>query len=183
MIIKRLHGMRGIGSERGGSHPQRTLASVIHCIKMSADRQNDALHLLNTFLREDKHYLASSRAYGDEGVPALKRAIRAFLDHPELGFIWLAYVGDEPAGVCVVSYAISTSIGGLVAKLDDVFVANHLQRQGIASEMLIALAEQLRREGVRRIDTSVYTQNYDAERYYEKLGFKTLGEERLALVL
>jgi len=150
---------------------------------MSEDCQKDALCLLNTFLREDKHYLASSRAYGDEGLPALKRAIRAFLDHPELGFIWLAYLGSKPAGVCVVSYAISTSIGGLVAKLDDVFVANDLQRQGIATEMLTALAEQLRREGVRRIDTSVYTQNYDAERYYEKLGFKTLGEERLALVL
>ena len=180
MTMKRADMLRDAAFEPSS---RRIAAGEVRCIKMTEDRQNDALCLLNTFLREDKHYLASSRAYGDEGLLALKRAIRAFLQHPELGFVWLAYVGNEPTGVCVVSYAISTSIGGIVAKLDDVFVATHRQRQGIASEMLRALANQLRKEGVRRIDTSVYTQNRDAERYYEKLGFKPLGEERLALVL
>lgn len=105
------------------------------------------------------------------------------VEHPEFGFIWLAYVGSDAVGVCVVSYAISTSIGGWVAKLDDLFVATEMQRQGIATEMLRGLADELRDEGVRRIDTSVYSQNRNAERHYKQLGFKALGEERLALVL
>jgi GNAT superfamily N-acetyltransferase len=78
---------------------------------------------------------------------------------------------------------ISTSIGGKVAKLDDVFVAKNRQRQGIATAMLKALANELRRKRVRRVDTSVYKRNRAGEKYYERLGFKPLNEERLALVL
>jgi RimJ/RimL family protein N-acetyltransferase len=166
--------------------PQRSHSNgdvQVRCVKMTKDSRDDALILLNTFLREDEYYLASSEVYGDKGLPALKRALDTFILRPELGFVWLAYVDDVPTGVCVVSYAISTSIGGLVAKLDDVFIISEMQRQGVATEMLLALARQLRAEGVRRIDTSVYSDNRAAEAYYDKLGFKTLGEERLALVL
>jgi GNAT superfamily N-acetyltransferase len=150
---------------------------------MTEGNKRDALLLLNTFLREDKHYLASSEAYGDEGAPALSRALDAFLEHPELGFVWLTYVDGHPAGVCVVSYAISTSVGGLVAKLDDVFVAATLQRHGVGTWMHRSLVAQLRNEGVRRIDTSVYKDNSEAETYYNRLGFRPLGEERLSLVI
>jgi GNAT superfamily N-acetyltransferase len=155
----------------------------VTCTKMKEKHLGDAALLLNTFLRQDKHYLASSKAYGDRGLPALRRALRMFLRRPELGFVWLAYADGDSAGVCVVCYAISTSIGGRVAKLDDVFVTQHRQRQGIATAMLKALAEELRGEGVRRIDTSVYKRNRAGEKYYERLGFKPLNEERLALVL
>jgi GNAT superfamily N-acetyltransferase len=150
---------------------------------MNEMHQKDAAQLLNTFLREDEHYLASSKAYGDKGVPALRQALRMFLRRPELGFVWLAYVDGNSVGVCVVCYAISTSIGGRVAKLDDVFVVQKRQRQGIATAMLKALTVELRREGVRRIDTSVYKRNRAGEQYYHRLGFKPLHEERLALVL
>jgi GNAT superfamily N-acetyltransferase len=159
------------------------VSSSVTCTKMTRTLQRDAVLLLNAFLRGDKHYLASSEAYGDHGLPALRRALSMFLKHPELGFVWLAYVDGDPAGVCVVCYAISTSIGGRVAKLDDVFVAKSRQRQGIATAMLNALANELRRKRVRRIDTSVYKRNRAGEKYYERLGFKPLNEERLALVL
>jgi GNAT superfamily N-acetyltransferase len=152
-------------------------------MKMTARRQGDAMRLLNTFLRGDKHYLASSLAYGDRGLPALKRATRKFLRHPELGFVWLAYIGSEAVGVCVISFAISTSIGGLVAKLDDVFVMKKHQRQGVATQMLLALIAELRRKSVLRIDSGVYRKNRNAKKYYEALGFKSLGEERIALLL
>jgi GNAT superfamily N-acetyltransferase len=150
---------------------------------MTEGWQDDAFSLLNAFLRTDEHYLANSSEYGDEGAPALQRAIGAFLQHPELGFIWMAFVGKEPVGICVVSYAISTSVGGLVVKLDDVFVAPCRRRQGLALQMLKSLVEQLRSEGVRRIDTAVYQGNREADGLYKKLGFKSLREERIALVL
>jgi ribosomal protein S18 acetylase RimI-like enzyme len=150
---------------------------------MDAARRDHAETLLSSFLREDEHYLASSAAYGDEGAAALKRAIELFLERPELGFVWLIYEGEQAVGVCVVSYAISTSIGGIVAKLDDVYIAGDRHRVGLATNMLTALAEELRANGIRRIDTSVYKGNMAAESYYEKLGFKSLGEDRLALLL
>ena len=139
--------------------------------------------MLDAFLREDKFYLATTAAYGDEGTPALRRALELFLTDPEPGFIWLAYAGNEPVGVCVVCYAISTSIGARVAKLDDVFVLPKWQRQGVGFAMINALVDELRSQGVRRIDTSQHVDNRGGKKFYERLGFRSLHEERLALVL
>jgi GNAT superfamily N-acetyltransferase len=113
----------------------------------------------------------------------LKRAIKLFLRRPEFGFVWLAYEKSKPVGVCVVCYAISTSIGGLVAKLDDVFVIQENQREGVATQMMNALKRKLRKRRILRIDTSVYKRNRAADRYYQDLKFRPLGEERLSLVL
>jgi GNAT superfamily N-acetyltransferase len=155
----------------------------ISCKTMSAASADDAFFLLNSFLRNDRHYLSNSRSYGDRGPAALKRAIKLFLRRPEFGFVWLAYEKSKPVGVCVVCYAISTLIGGLVAKLDDVFVIQEKQREGVATQMMNALKRKLRKRRILRIDTSVYKRNRAADRYYQDLKFRPLGEERLSLVL
>ena len=155
--------------------------------KMTARQTKDAKALLATFLREDEHYLDSSAAYGDrgpkEGARALKRAVALFLRRPELGFVWLAYADGKPAGCCVICYAVSTSMGKVVGKLDDVFVAAEYRGKGVGSKMLKALKAELNKKKIGRIDTAVHMNNPDAARYYERLGFKKLGEERLAVVL
>ncbi|MHB8667358.1 MAG: hypothetical protein ACYC7B_07545, partial [Burkholderiales bacterium] len=81
-----------------------------------------ALGLLRTFLATDAHYRDSAEAYGDRGPQALEQALRLFLAQPELGFVWLALDAGTVVGGCVVCYAISTSAGAIVAKLDDVCV-------------------------------------------------------------
>ncbi|HEV7798687.1 MAG TPA: hypothetical protein VGO73_11050, partial [Pyrinomonadaceae bacterium] len=95
---------------------------MITCRKMSAADVADAFEMLRVFLNEDEHYLASSKAYGDRGFQGLNDALDLFLEQPELGFVWLAYDTNGVGGVCVVCYAISTSMGAVVAKLDDVSV-------------------------------------------------------------
>jgi GNAT superfamily N-acetyltransferase len=150
---------------------------------MTKTRRADAQALLNAFLREDQHYLETSGMYGDAGLPALKRALELFLRRSDLGFVWLAYADREPAAVCVISYAISTSIGGLIAKLDDVYVTPHLHGRGVGTEMMKSLIRELKRKRVRRIDTSVHDGNDVAADYYKRNGFMMLGEQRLTLVL
>ena len=49
--------------------------------------------------------------------------------------------------------------------------------------MLRALEKQLKKEKVRRIDTAVVTDNAGAARFYARMGYRALGEERLAKVL
>jgi len=127
----------------------------VNCRKMTEARRKDAELLLQSFLRKDPYYLETSEIYGDQGLPALRRALKLFLRRKDLGFVWLAYALGQPVGACVVSYAISTSIGGLVAKLDDVYVTVPLRRQGIATQMLRALIRELKGTGIRRIDTAV----------------------------
>lgn len=49
--------------------------------------------------------------------------------------------------------------------------------------MLESLASRLRAEGATRIDTACHRDNARAWRFYERLGFRPLDEERLALLL
>jgi GNAT superfamily N-acetyltransferase len=71
----------------------------------------------------------------------------------------------------------------VVGKLDDVFVAAAYRGTGIGTRVLKALKVELRKNHIGRIDTAVHRRNPGAARYYARLGFKTLGEERLAVVL
>lgn len=155
----------------------------IRCRKMGAADVRDAFHMLSDFLGADEHYLASSQAYGDLGLKGLNNALDLFLERPELGFVWMAYDDQGVAGICVVCYAISTSMGSVVAKLDDVSVKADRRGAGVGTELLNQLKEQLRREAVTRIDVAVHLENPQARRFYEKAGFITLNEERLSCLI
>ena len=150
---------------------------------MRAADVRDAFELLSSFLTADEHYLASSRAYGDQGLRGLNDALDLFLEQPEFGFVWMAYDEGGVAAVCVVCYAISTSLGRVVAKLDDVTVKPDRRGQGVGTEMLEQLKTQLRSQSIGRIDVAVHMENPEAKRFYEKFGFVSLNEERLACVI
>ncbi len=160
---------------------------AVRCAAMTAATKPCAAALLGEFLRGDGHYVASSAAYGDGGADALARALDLFLAWPEQGFVWLAFAegGEPPAavGACVVCFAISTSRGTLVAKLDDVTIAADWQNRAVGSTMLAALAARLRADGITRIDCACHRDNAGAWRFYERLGFRPLDEERIALLL
>jgi len=154
------------------------------CAPMTPDTRAAARALLGAFLAADAHYRASAASYGDGGPAALERALDLFLAHPEIGFVWLARTADGKfVGACVVCHAISTSRGARVAKLDDVTVAAGWQGRGAGGAMLRALAAHLRQCHIERIDSSCHRTNTGAWRFYERLGFRPLDEERIALVL
>jgi len=139
--------------------------------------------LFLAFLRDDPHYLEVASVYGDAGPEALERALRLFIERPELGFVWMARDGGEVVGCCVVCYAISTSRGSIVAKLDDVNVRPGLEGRGVGSAMMASLKDELRRIGVTRIDTATHFDNPGARRFYERHGFASLREERMSCLL
>ncbi|MFN2516764.1 MAG: GNAT family N-acetyltransferase [Pyrinomonadaceae bacterium] len=156
---------------------------MITCRKMSAADVSEAFEMLRAFLQEDEHYRASSQAYGDKGFQGLNDALDLFLEQPELGFVWLAHDENGASGICVICYAISTSMGAVVAKLDDVSVKADRRGKGVGSALLEQLKGQLRKEAVTRIDVAVHLENPEARRFYERLGFVSLNEERLACVI
>lgn len=159
----------------------------VDCARMGAAARDDARALLGDFLGGDAHYRETALRYGDGGIEALDRALDLFLARPDVGFVWLAHAQDagrrQAVGACVVCYAISTARGSLVAKLDDVGIARAWRGKGVGTAMLHALAATLRREGVTRIDSSCHRDNVDAWRFYERLGFCALDEERIAWLL
>jgi ribosomal protein S18 acetylase RimI-like enzyme len=161
-----------------------TTGPALRFVRMDAHFRASALRVLGGFLEGDAHYRAEAKAYGDGGREALSQALDLFLAHPDSGFVWLALDdAGEAVGACVVCRAISTSRGGWVAKLDDVTVARASQDRGVGSAMLRALAAHLAAHGFRRIDTACHRDNEAAWRFYARLGFRSLHEERLALLL
>jgi ribosomal protein S18 acetylase RimI-like enzyme len=156
---------------------------MITCRKMTAADVSDAFEMLRAFLSEDEYYLASSKAYGDRGFQGLNDALDLFLERPELGFVWMAFDDSGAAGICVICYGISTSMGSVVAKLDDVSVKEDRRGQGAGTALLEQLKEQLRKESITRIDVAVHVENPEARKFYERLGFIALNEERLACVI
>ena len=168
-------------------NPSVAPAALVTCSPMSAATRGAAQALLGEFLDADAHYRASSAVYGAGGPDALVRALDLFLARPELGFVWLAFADENgrrvAVGACVVCHAISTSRGALVAKLDDVTIAEAWQRRGAGSAMLGALCDALRASGVTRIDTACHRANEGTWRFYARHGFQPLDEERIALLL
>ena len=156
---------------------------MITCRRMTGNDIPDAYDMLSTFLGEDEHYLASSKAYGDRGTEGVMDALDLFLTRPELGFVWLAYDDEGVAGMCVICYAISTSLGTLVAKLDDVSVKESRRGKGIGTALIQQLKTELRQHHVMRIDVAVHLNNPEARGFYEKLGFSALNEERFACLI
>jgi ribosomal protein S18 acetylase RimI-like enzyme len=154
---------------------------------MTAATRGDARALLGAFLEDDEHYRASAAVYGDGGAAALERALDLFLTHSEVGFVWLAQVQDgassRTVGACVVCYAISTSRGAVVAKLDDVTIDAEWRDRGVGQQMLSALMQHLREHGIARIDCGCHRGNAGAWRFYERMGFRPLDEERIAVLL
>ncbi|HUP96849.1 MAG TPA: GNAT family N-acetyltransferase [Usitatibacter sp.] len=163
--------------------PQRPRLAAVSCARMRVDDIPAAETLFLAFLQADPHYLEVASVYGDEGAEALKRALHLFIQKPELGFVWVARDGSDVVGCCVVCYAISTSKGALVAKLDDVNVRPGLEGRGVGSAMMEALKAELRRLGVARIDTATHFDNPGARRFYERHGFASLREERMSCLL
>lgn len=164
-----------------------TARAPVTCAPMTVQTREAAFALLADFLSHDGHYRASSDAYGDGGRGALARALDLFLARPEVGMVWLAFAqvaGERRAvGACVACYAISTSRGTLVVKLDDVTIARGWQGCGVGTAMLEALFAELARRGISRIDSGCHRDNAGAWRFYERLGFRSLDEERIALLL
>lgn len=155
----------------------------LECARMKRSDVGEAEELFLAFLQQDPHYLEVASVYGDGGPEALRRALRLFIEKPEIGFVWMARRGGKVAGCCVVCYAISTSRGAVVAKLDDVNVRPGLEGQGVGSVMMAELKDELRRSGVARIDTATHFDNPGARRFYARHGFESLREERMSCLL
>ena len=161
--------------------------TVVTCAPMTAATRPGAYALLGEFLREDGHYLASSRAYGDGGGDALARALDLFLDRPELGFVWLASAGDGAARRRPAPVSSATPSRRRAARWSPSSTTSPSPGTGrggaIGSAMLAALGDALRARGVTRIDTACHRDNAGAWRFYERMGFRSLDEERIALLL
>ncbi len=82
---------------------------------------------------------------------SLGEALSLFIERPDYGFVWLAYVDDRASACVSVSLGIDTETGGVVASLRDLYVLPEMRRRGLASALLVTLEGRLAHLEVRRI--------------------------------
>jgi GNAT superfamily N-acetyltransferase len=97
--------------------------------------------------------------------------------------LWVA--DDEPG---IVSYAVtfmtySTFLAKPTLFLEDLFVHPNARRRGIATAMLARLRDDATERGCGRFEWNVLDWNEDAQKLYESVGAKMLGDWRLMRVL
>lgn len=110
---------------------------MIECRTMASAERYDAFALMETF-RTD--------------AAALGEALTLFIERPDYGFVWLAYLDDHPSACVTASLGIDTETGGLIATLRDLYVLPERRRLGIGSALVVTLEGRLTQLGVTRIE-------------------------------
>ncbi len=129
---------------------------------MSATERLDVFALLSLVLTDDV---------------ALGRALTLFVEREDYGFVWVAFDQNERVVSCaLVSYAISTEAGGLVAMLDDILVEAGARGAGVGTAMLDALADHLRKMDIVRMHVNVARTRHLA-RFFKACGFVHRDDE------
>jgi GNAT superfamily N-acetyltransferase len=110
---------------------------MIECRTMASAERYDAYALMERF-RSD--------------AAALGEALTLFVERPDYGFVWLAYLDDHPTACVSVALGIDTETGGLIATLRDLYVLPERRRSGIGSALLVTLEARLDQLGVTRVE-------------------------------
>jgi GNAT superfamily N-acetyltransferase len=113
---------------------------MIECRTMASAERYDAFALMERF-RTD--------------AAALGEALTLFIDRPDYGFVWLAYLDDHPVACASASLSIDTATGGVLGTIRDVFVLPERRRHGIGSALLVTLQGRLDALDVTRIEAVV----------------------------
>ncbi len=111
----------------------------------------------------------------------LRRQLAEFLSERAYGCGWLATSGDVTAGYLLCSFVYSFEHGGLIAEIDELFVAAPYRRQGIGRALLGRAHAELATRGCRCLQMQVADDNPEAQGFYSRLGFEQKTGYRLWL--
>lgn len=99
------------------------------------------------------------------------RGLRAILDEPELGKLFVLRVEGKVAGMANALFTISTAEGGRALLLEDVIVAAEYRGQGLGRRLVEHVLEWARKRGIVRITLLADRDNQAALEFYHRLGF------------
>lgn len=103
------------------------------------------------------------------GTAVLTRRLQSLLAGPGT----IAYLAGEPAaGVALVTLRSNVWYDGPVALLDELYVQPDRRGRGLGAAMIHLLIADAREAGVSAIEINVDAGDVDAQRFYERHGFR-----------
>jgi GNAT superfamily N-acetyltransferase len=104
--------------------------------------------------------------------PRVEELLRRLLSEPERGACWVAEADGRLCGYLLAVYMFSLEHGGLMAEIDEVFVAAQQRSMGVGA-LLVAQAERdLVVRGLVRLQLQLGVENARARVFYERHGFR-----------
>jgi GNAT superfamily N-acetyltransferase len=112
-------------------------------------------------------------------VPAMEAAARALIDDPRAGALLLAQAGTEIVGVLGASWQTAMHVPGRYALIQDLWVHPRWRGRSVGRELLAALFELAREQGMARAEVGLPRESYQdirgTEAFYAHNGFAQLG--------
>lgn len=100
------------------------------------------------------------------------RAFRELLADENIGVVFLIRVEEDAVGYAVVTRGWSIEHGGLVALVDELFIAEEFRNKGVGGRALRLLRQYAKKTGIHRLFLEVESYNPRAKALYAKVGFK-----------
>jgi len=116
-------------------------------------------------------------------APGLREAVAGLIEHPARGAVLLGTYGETAVGVAVLAYTWTLEHGGLVAWLDELYVAPERRNLGIGRALLDRALSHASAAGCVAMDLEVDDGHARAARLYASAGFQRLPRSRWALRL
>ena len=142
-------------------------------LELSLSEIDRVLPLIETYWRHDT-------IVGYE-PSRLRRQLTELLSEPAYGCGWLATHDDAAVGYLLCSFVYSFEHGGLMAEIDELFVAAPLRGRGIGRALLGVAQAQLATRGCHCLQMQVGDDNRQAQGFYTRMGFKPKTGYRLWL--
>jgi ribosomal protein S18 acetylase RimI-like enzyme len=110
---------------------------------------------------------------GGQPLPAevRERLIPALQSHPTT-LVLLAFAGDEPAGIAVCFFGLSTFKARSLLNIHDLAVVPKHRGMGVGRALLQAAEEHARRAGCCKLTLEVQDDNSRARGLYQSFGFE-----------
>jgi len=119
--------------------------------------------LLNELFSQEADFAADSAKQ--------RRAVIEILSQPDRGQILILKKDGQVVGMVNLLYLMSTAMGGKVAMLEDMIIAERCRSQGLGQQLLTTAIDFARQQGCLRITLLTDADNERAQQFYQKHGF------------
>lgn len=101
-----------------------------------------------------------------------ERGLRAILEEPNRGRIFVVRTDYEIMGMVNVLFMISTAMGGFVIQLEDVIIHPDFRRQGYGTQLVNYVVDFAKRKDFKRITLLTDRISEDSQRFFTNLHFQ-----------
>ena len=141
----------------------------ITCREIETDDKLDFFTLVDEFYHSDGVHKPIPRSH-------YQRTFKYIMENRNLANAFLLYSNSDLAGYGQISFAYSNEAGGFVLWIEEVYIRQDFQGQGLGSYFINYILTEYQNK-VRRIRLEVEPENIGAKGLYERLGFRTLVYE------